>query len=268
MIDVDFAFWVPVVFLLCLATITYYRTKGAPQKGESGHRRYSMARSLAGVLGAVTICQAFIVQLFVIPSASMEPTLSPGDYVPVQKYSYRWVLPVIGTELATFGHPARGDVAVFRFPSDPSKTYIKRVVGLPGETVSIKNGVVSINGHPLPTDRSETYTVTNGLWEGYATETSSGRNYHVRHSGAVAQGTRQLSVPANTEGTWNVPEGSYFVLGDNRSNSVDSRFIGMIPESNFIGRVSGVVMSWPHKTELPTFTTISLAETRSPRGGV
>lgn len=258
--DIDFSFWVPALFILTLLVTIYYRfISGVPEKGEEGYWIYSNARYSVGILALVVGLQAFVVQLFVIPSASMAPTLEPGDYIAVQKYSYRWEMPITRQHLYTFNKPERGDVVVFRFPSDPSKTYIKRVVGLPGETVTIHEGRVSIDGVEIPTRLKGLYTVRvmEEQWEGFSIETIGDTDYTVRHSGPADPKTLKRSITPNTDGTWEVPPDSYFVLGDNRENSVDSRFIGMIPHPNIIGRVADSVVSWPDKGALPHFSRIS-----------
>jgi signal peptidase I len=265
-LDIEFSFWVPAALILCLATTGYYLLKGKPHKGEEGYRVYSSARYFAGVLAIVTCLQAFVFQLYVIPSASMEPTLKAGDYIAVEKYSYRWVVPIINKEIASFSDPSRGEVIVFKFPNDPSKSYIKRVIGLPGETVTISGGIVSVDGTAIPTTKRDFLRVMEEEWESFNIEAAGDQRYQVRHSGSINRLTMELSMPMNTNGSWTVPEGSYFVLGDNRENSIDSRFIGMIPKANIIGRVADGVMSWPKKTSLPSFSRLTSIKPVSAKG--
>lgn len=196
------------------------------------------------VLG-VFLFRSFLFEPFRIPSGSMLPTLHIGDFILVNKYDYGVRLPVLNTKVIDVSSPKRGDVIVFRYPMDPSVDYIKRVIGLPGDTVSYVNKEVFVNGVKLQR--------TAGLdWvspDTHITLTKSEETIDgVKHMMAVddRRPARVLSEPydrakevcrySETGFTCKVPEKSYFVLGDNRDNSEDSRYWGIVPDENLVGR--------------------------------
>ncbi|MCP9438331.1 MAG: signal peptidase I [Nitrospira sp.] len=193
-------------------------------------REYTEAIVVAMLL-AFTI-RVFVVQAFKIPSGSMIPTLLIGDHILVSKLSYglqwpsdcklQWNLPPINCytsrTLIEFGKPQRGDIIVFRFPEDEEKDFIKRIVGLPGDTVQIRNKVVFVNGQPLD-DRAFTQRVDPSIIDGTIN-------------------------PRDNFGPVTVPEGSYFVMGDNRDQSLDSRFWGYVREEKIRGKAFRIYWSW------------------------
>ncbi|MGH8195461.1 MAG: signal peptidase I [Woeseiaceae bacterium] len=191
------------------------------------------SRSFFPVLLFVLVIRSFVFEPFRIPSGSMRPTLVQGDYIFVTKYSYGLRLPVVDKKIIETGEPERGDVVVFRLPSDPSINYIKRVVGLPGDTVVYRDHQLTVNGERVP------------LWP--ATDDAEGDTLLSRYVEDLGghEHSILLAGPGNSsrEGVFEVPEGHYFMLGDNRDNSRDSRFIGMIPERNLVGRA---VRIWMH----------------------
>ncbi len=196
------------------------------------------SRSFFPIILVVLLLRSFVVEPFRIPSASMMPTLRVGDFILVNKYAYGVRLPLLGTEILEVGEPRRGDVVVFRFPQDPSVDYIKRVVGLPGDRIGYFNKVLYINGEPArQTDL--------GLYTGVGTGLSlSGASLRLEQLDGVQhqiliQNRRRLG-----EGEYVVPEGHYFVMGDNRDNSNDSRFWGTVPEENLVGRAFMIWMNW------------------------
>jgi len=186
------------------------------------------SRSFFPVLLFVLIVRSFLFEPFRIPSGSMMPTLLKGDFIFVQKFAYGLRLPVLETKVVDTGLPERGDVVVFRLPDNPSINYIKRVVGLPGDTVVYERHRLIINGELVPLDDSE-----------YAEPQ--------RYSEQLGEGGHDILIqnPSSDRGdaVYTVPEGHYFVLGDNRDNSQDSRFIGAIPEHNLVGKA---VRIWLH----------------------
>lgn len=226
------------------------------------------------VLAVVLVVRSFIIEPFNIPSSSMVPTLYTGDFIVVNKYAYGIRLPLTYNKVIDTGAPEHGDVMVFRYPENPSIYYIKRVIGLPGDTVSFDNNVLSINGEPVPTQPAEFVadpTLTEQLYppgqteDGqvitpeqavmfghqeesqavYMQETQGEHQHLVRYltgmNSAQYAPFLQKESPevVSTQGSeWQitVPEGEYFVMGDNRDRSADGRFWGFVPESNLAGK--------------------------------
>jgi signal peptidase I len=188
------------------------------------------SRSFFPVLVFVLVIRSFIFEPFRIPSGSMKPTLVVGDFIFVKKFSYGLRLPVTETKIIETGKPARGDVVVFRLPSDPSINYIKRVIGLPGDVVSFERQRLTING-----DLVDLYPINETFEQAPVyLETLDGREHQtlIHDPGHSKQ-----------DGVYRVPEGQYFVMGDNRDRSKDSRYIGTVPEKYLVGEA---VRVWMH----------------------
>ncbi|MGI9334894.1 MAG: signal peptidase I [Gammaproteobacteria bacterium] len=196
------------------------------------------ARSFFPVFLIVLLLRSFLAEPFRIPSGSMMPNLLVGDLILVNKFVYGIRLPVLENKLIELGSPERGDVVVFRYPQDPSTPFIKRIIGLPGDAIVYENKTLYVNGEPAPQAKIGTYT---GIGSGrsmtgatLATETLDGREHDILfHS----------SYPSTRFET-RVPEGSYFVLGDNRDNSRDSRFWGTVADELLIGKAFMIWMNW------------------------
>ena len=196
------------------------------------------AKSFFPVFLAVLILRSFLVEPFRIPSGSMVPTLLVGDFILVNKYAYGIRLPVADTKIIEIGRPQRGDVMVFRYPEDPKTPFIKRVVGLPGDQVSYFNKTLFVNGEKAEQQVVGPYVgagsgarMTGAQWRTERLDSSV-------HDLIVQPGT------SSVEGEMLVPEGHYFVLGDNRDNSRDSRYWGTVPDELLIGRAFGIWMNW------------------------
>ena len=194
------------------------------------------SRSFFPILLIVLVLRSFLFEPFRIPSGSMMPTLLDGDFIFVNKYVYGLRLPVLNSKIVEIGEPQRGDVVVFRLPSDPSVNYVKRVVGLPGDTIvyEASSKRLTINDEPISVDMLGSFDDDPGL--DLAREHLGERDHEILlRRGAISPG-----------GTYRVPEGHYFVMGDNRDNSQDSRFRGVefIPDNNLVGRAMRVWMSW------------------------
>ncbi|TAN49970.1 MAG: signal peptidase I [Methylococcaceae bacterium] len=196
------------------------------------------ARSFFPVILIVLVLRSFLVEPFRIPSGSMMPTLLIGDFILVNKYAYGIRLPVLRNKIFAVGEPQRGDIVVFRYPKDPSMDYIKRVIGLPGDRISYINKQLYVNGQPIAATLLGHYTgagkesfITGAL---LLEEDLSG----VRHD--ILMREEQPSVTMDAV----VPSGHYFVMGDNRDNSNDSRYWGTVPEENLVGRAFLIWMNW------------------------
>lgn len=198
-----------------------------------------LSKSMFPVLAFVLVLRSFIIEPFQIPSGSMLPTLKIGDFILVNKFSYGLRLPVLNTKFIETGEPQRGDVVVFKFPGDPSVNYIKRLVGVPGDVVSYHDKVISINGVAQP----QTF-IANLAPNTLLKENLSGVEHQIYN-------TPQRS---GVKGTWTVPQGQYFVMGDNRDNSNDSRYWEFVPDSLMVGKAFAVWMHWPTFFSLPDFS--------------
>lgn len=202
------------------------------------------AHSFFPVLLVVWLLRSFLFEPFTIPSGSMLPTLQVGDYILVNKFAYGLRLPVLGTQLVPVGTPQRGDIMVFRYPEKPSQNFIKRVVGVPGDHVRVVDGRVYVNGEALP--RTPALFPGAEAWELYYRERTGRVEHLIRHEEG-----RESSSP---QGEWVVPPGGYFMLGDNRDNSRDSRYWGFVPDRYIVGRAAFI---WMHKApglHLPSFS--------------
>lgn len=193
------------------------------------------ARSFFPILLLVLLVRSFLFEPFRIPSSSMMPTLLVGDFIFVNKYVYGLRLPVINTKILEVGEPQRGDVIVFRLPSDPSTNYIKRLIGLPGDTIRYANQRLYINDQPIE-------RVVKGV---YRNDGQQDLLLNEEHLGAVQHDILLLPFPNDRgDGTFVVPQGHFFMMGDNRDNSQDSRYIGPVPEGNIVGRAVRIWMNW------------------------
>lgn len=208
------------------------------------------ARSFFPVILAVLVFRSFLFEPFRIPSGSMMPTLLVGDFVLVNKFAYGLRLPVTNTKILDTGEPKRGDIAVFRYPLNPKEDYIKRIVGLPGDTIKVVGEQVYIDGKPAPqtlvgsyhgTDKTSIQMEENPNMSpvDLYTEDLGGVRHSVLHFGYMENYNCQGSggTPLSNGGCeWHVPKGHYFAMGDNRDDSEDSRFWGFVPEQNLAGK--------------------------------
>jgi len=196
------------------------------------------ARAFFPVILFVFLLRSFLVEPFRIPSGSMMPGLLAGDFILVNKYTYGLRLPVINRMAVNLGAPKRGDVMVFRFPGDPSVNYIKRVVGLPGDRIVYRDKKLFINNEPMPQALTGDYTYSESgnhlIFARRYTEQIDGVEHDILLGEGPNPGTLEFSVP----------EGQYFVMGDNRDRSNDSRYWGMVPEANVVGRAFLIWFSW------------------------
>lgn len=207
--------------------------------GEKPNYLIEFSRSFFAVFLIVLLLRSFLIEPFRIPSGSLEPTLLVGDFVAVNKFAYGFRLPVIEKKVLPVANPKTGEVAVFRWPPDPSFDYIKRVIGVPGDKVSYHNKVLTINGK----EAARTFVE-------YTVDESSGKpvaKYKENLNGVVHDIFIRADVPAQ-DFEVTVPAGAYFMMGDNRDDSADSRFWGFVPDNYLRGKAFLVWMSWNGKT--------------------
>lgn len=196
------------------------------------------ARSFFPIVLIVLVLRSFLVEPFRIPSGSMMPTLLVGDFILVNKFAYGVRLPVVHTKIVEIGEPKRGDIVVFRFPRNPSVDYIKRVVGLPGDRIGYYRKQLYVNGKPVKQVPLGRYL---GVGQG---RSMSGATHLIEELGRVEHSILIRNGQPTVEGEFIVPEGQYFVMGDNRDNSNDSRYWGTVPEENLVGKAFFIWMSW------------------------
>jgi signal peptidase I len=202
----------------------------------SEHVIIEYSRSFFPVLLLVLVVRSFMFEPFRIPSSSMVPTLLVGDFIFVNKFTYGLRLPVLHTKIVAIGAPERGDVIVFRLPSDPSVNYIKRLVGLPGDTVTYRKKRLYINSELVPLTRDGLLKRDSRPPALLATETLDGIDHQL-----LLEPSQQ-----SREGVYVVPAGHYFMMGDNRDNSQDSRYpqVGFVPQENVVGKAVRIWMNW------------------------
>lgn len=203
------------------------------------------AKSFFPVLFFVFVLRSFLVEPFQIPSSSMVPTLQVGDYILVNKYTYGIRLPVLRTKVLALNEPERGDVMVF-FPPHMKKTYfIKRVIGLPGDTVAYRNKQLTINGKPAEQRL-------------LAALPPSAPSYHLLEENlAGVEHQVQTELRRNVDDfAIRVQPGHYFMMGDNRDNSSDSRVWGQVPEKDIVGEAFAIWMHWDSLFSLPSFKRV------------
>jgi len=215
------------------------------------------SRSFFPVIFVVLILRSFLFEPFRIPSGSMMPTLLVGDFILVNKFSYGIRLPVLNKKIIDVGEPQRGDPVVFRYPIKPSVDYIKRVVAVPGDTIYYQNKTLYINGEAMPQTPVGQYS-GSGSSERYNGVSKIMENLDGTEH-AILINPRAPDFPMGCQqllyGPITVPKGHYFVMGDNRDNSNDSRCWGLVPEENLVGKAFGVWMNWD--SELNAFPPIA-----------
>lgn len=219
------------------------------------------------VILVVFLLRSFLFEPFRIPSGSMIPTLVIGDLILVNKFTYGIRLPIVNTKILNVGSPQRGDVMVFRYPVDPSVDYVKRVIGLPGDTIEYRDKRLVINGHPVQTiavaDYFDPERVTYSKQFVEKLPVPGGTVDHMillddELSGVITPGSfpfRDNCVysDGNTAVTCKVPAGQYFMMGDNRDNSADSRYWGFVPDRNIVGKAFFIWMNFGNMRRIGSF---------------
>jgi signal peptidase I len=223
-----------------------------------------LAKSFFPVILVVFLLRSFLVEPFKIPSGSMLPSLLVGDFILVNKYAYGIRIPVLNRKVIEVDQPRRGEVMVFRYPEDPSKDFIKRIVGLPGDTIAYKNKRLTINGVEVPVESAGSVTEADermGIqhYETYREKLGAANHIMMVNPDrpTLAGGVRQFPIKKNCEYnddgvTCTVPAGHYFMMGDNRDNSDDSRYWGFVPEDNIVGKAFLVWMNFGHLKRIGT----------------
>lgn len=210
----------------------------------------------------VFVLRSFVVEPFRIPSGSMLPTLENGDLILVNKFQYGIRLPVIDRKIIDVGSPQRGDVVVFRYPVDPSVDYIKRVVGVPGDVIEYRNKALSINGKPVSRERDGDYFEPDrAAYVGQYREQLGNVSHRILLNANVSQDFMPITrFPDFNDCTYladgvrcTVPANHYFMMGDNRDNSLDSRYWGFVPDRNIVGRAFFIWMNFSSPSRIGGF---------------
>ena len=227
--------------VILLADKMYFkarRQRGAEGAGVNEPLLVYYARSFFPVVLIVLLVRSFLFEPFRIPSASMMPGLVDGDFIFVDKFSYGLRLPVIDTKIVPIGAPRRGDVIVFRLPSDPSIHFIKRLIGLPGDHIVVRDNRITINEVPVPLTPDGVYSGGYGF---------TGAELGLERFGAEQHVVMFAPNRAAKDFETVVPAGHYFFMGDNRNDSEDSRFpmVGFVPEQNLVGHAVRIWLNWP-----------------------
>ncbi|TCS16092.1 signal peptidase I [Caulobacter sp. BK020] len=241
----------------------------APSMASLGHEIIDIIRTVGVALAIALVLRVVLFQPFTIPSSSMEPGLVTGDYIVVSKLAYGWSRASLPLNPPLFegrllGRLAqRGDVVVFRLPRDPSQTWIKRVIGLPGDRVQVRGGQVFVNGRGLaqaPIGLMQDHDAPDRPVLAIRERAPNGRQY-LTYDGGPGQ-------PGDDTDVYVVPQGQYFVMGDNRDNSLDSRWarelgVGLLPAENLVGKAKFVMLSWrPGASILKPWTWLNLQPDR------
>ena len=241
-------------------TMTSARSARGRKAEKTGllHETWEIVKTIAIALLVALVLRVFLFQPFTIPSASMEPTLLEGDYIIVSKYAYGYsrhsapFSPPVMEGRVFSQAPTRGDIVVFKLPRDGRTDYIKRLVGMPGDRVQVREGVLYINGRVVPRTSDGTGLIHSPFGferpvERYRERLPNGREYVTFDLGPDGE--------VDNTGVFSVPQGHYFMMGDSRDNSVDSRYppdfgVGFVPMENLVGRAEMIVFSWNPEASL------------------
>lgn len=240
MIDYNFAFFLTGATFLS-GIIVLIDTLFLAKKRKAGVEEplvIEYARSFFPVLLLVWVIRSFVVQPYRVPTGSLEPTILPGDFIVVTQFSYGIRLPVLNTKIISVSEPKRGDIALFRWPVNPRVVFVKRVVGLPGDHVVYNHKTLYINGVKMEQKML-----------GKSFDIEPGQNIPAYLKMENLDGVQhpillQIQGGENIDCDLMVPEGHYFMVGDNRDDSDDSRSWGFVPEQNLVGKAQFVWMSW------------------------
>ncbi|WP_259423665.1 signal peptidase I [Coxiella burnetii] len=223
-----------------LVDILWRRIKKIPiEKGTKPPLIIDYARSFFPILLIVLIIRSFLFQPYRVPTGSLEPTIMPGDMILVNQYDYGLRVPLWNKKIVDVGEPKRGQIALFRWPVNPAATFVKRVIGVPGDRVSYQDKVFYINGKEM----SQKF-IKNTLEIGDDGKTWPAKEYEEDLNGVKHLIILRPDRPAQNFKDLIVPKGKYLMIGDNRDDSDDTRSWGFVPARNFIGRAILIWMSW------------------------
>jgi len=263
-----------ILFVLLLITGALYainfKARKKRPKGAKEPLWVEWGADFFPIILIVFFLRSFVVEPFKIPSGSMIPTLLVGDFILVNKYTYGIRLPVINKKIIALNEPQRGDVMVFRYPSDPSVDYIKRVIGLPGDVVAYQNKRLSVNGEPVEATRLDDYIDLECAKGATQCAARSLEQYSAKFGRVEHRLLNNPVVPAavfdvehfpyrdnctyNAAGvSCKVPDGHYFMMGDNRDNSRDSRSWGFVPEENIVGKAFFIWLNFSDPGRIGSF---------------
>lgn len=234
---------VVVTGVISLIDIIFFakKRKAAGKKKPTVLIEYS--RSFFPVLLVVLLIRSFLVQPYRVPTGSLEPTIMPGDFIAVNQFAYGLRLPVINTKIVAIGEPKRGDIALFRWPDNPSIIFVKRVVGVPGDHIVYRNKILSINGKICAQKLLGTALDIEPDMVPIPVQRKLENLVGVKHQIFIRKvGGETGSIDLV------VPKGFYFMMGDNRDDSDDSRDWGFVPEANLVGKAMFIWFSWNSET--------------------
>lgn len=232
------------IWLLDIFVLRKLRDSDSEKESEPLIVEYAI--SFFPVLFIVFLIRSFLFEPFQIPSKSMVPTLQVGDFILVNKFTYGIRLPILGTKVIPINEPSRGEVMVFIPPHD-ERYFIKRVIGLPGDYIRIKDSQLWVNNEPYIQEFVDVVSK----------KMSSETQLMIETTGNVTHEIQKRYPPGDYSQSFEtvVPEGHYFMMGDNRDNSLDSREWGPVPESNIVGRAVAIWMHWEN-WDIPSFSRV------------
>ena len=253
--------FVLLVVTAVIATADYLYFAKRRGAGEKEPWWIEYPKSFLPVILIVFLLRSFVVEPFRIPSGSMIPTLLVGDFILVNKFTYGIRLPIVNRKIVAMNDPRRGDVMVFRYPEDPSVDYIKRVIGLPGDSVAYVNKRLAINGRELELKPDGEYLHKRATYAKQYVETVNGHQHRILvEDDAPATVSFAKQFPFREKCTYNnqgvtctVPPGHYFMMGDNRDNSADSRVWGFVPDENIVGKAFFIWFNFSEPSRFGSF---------------
>lgn len=234
---------------------TAYETAHAAAAKEPALVEYS--KSFFPVLLLVFVLRSFIAEPFQIPSGSMEPTLEVGDFILVNKFTYGIRLPVLNKKIIEINQPQRGDVMVFFPPHMPDTYFIKRVIGVPGDHIRYLDHVLYINGEKVE-EKLQALLPPGNPYYRQVTETIADKTFTAKKN--LQPGILSGAPNSRYLGVWEVPAGHYFMMGDNRDNSADSRDWGLVSEDAIVGKAFAIWMHWDSLFSLPSFDRVGVID--------